>query len=695
MYKKFEMELAGRTLRVDVGRVAKQANGAVLMDYGDTVVLSTATASDKPREGIDFFPLSVEYNEKLYAVGKIPGGFNKREGKASENAVLTCRVIDRPMRPLFPKDYRNDVTLENLVLSVEQDCSPELTAMLGSAIATAISDIPFDGPTASTQVGLVDGELVFNPTAEQKEKSDLALTVASTREKVIMIEAGANEVPEAKMLEAIFAAHEVNQKVIAFIDQIVAECGKPKHDYVSFAVPEELFEAIQKIVTPEEMEVAVFTDDKQTREENIRKITEKLEEAFADNEEWLAKLGEAVYQYQKKVVRKMILKDHKRPDGRAIEEIRPLAAEIDLIPRVHGSAMFTRGQTQICTITTLAPLSEAQKVDGLDESETSKRYMHHYNFPSYSVGETRPSRGPGRREIGHGALAERALVPVLPSEEEFPYAIRTVSETFESNGSTSQASVCASSMSLMAAGVPIKSAVAGISCGLVTGATDDDYLVLTDIQGLEDFFGDMDFKVAGTHKGITAIQMDIKIHGLTRPIIEEAIARTRKARVYILDEVMAKTIAEPRAQVGKYAPKIIQMNIDPAKIGEVVGQRGKTINAIIEKTGVKIDITDEGSVSICGVDADSMEQARKMIATIVTDFEAGMVLEGDVVSIKEFGAFIEFAPGKEGMVHISKIAKQRIDHVEDVLSIGDHVKVVCLGKDKMGRLSFSIKDVAE
>ena len=695
MYKKFEMELAGRTLRVDVGRVAKQANGAVLMHYGDTVVLSTATASDKPREGIDFFPLSVEYNEKLYAVGKIPGGFNKREGKASENAVLTCRVIDRPMRPLFPKDYRNDVTLENLVLSVEQDCSPELTAMLGSAIATAISDIPFDGPTASTQVGLVDGELVFNPTAEQKEKSDLALTVASTREKVIMIEAGANEVPEAKMLEAIFAAHEVNQKVIAFIDQIVAECGKPKHDYVSFAVPEELFEAIQKIVTPEEMEVAVFTDDKQTREENIRKITEKLEEAFADNEEWLAKLGEAVYQYQKKVVRKMILKDHKRPDGRAIEEIRPLAAEIDLIPRVHGSAMFTRGQTQICTITTLAPLSEAQKVDGLDESETSKRHMHHYNFPSYSVGETRPSRGPGRREIGHGALAERALVPVLPSEEEFPYAIRTVSETFESNGSTSQASVCASSMSLMAAGVPIKSAVAGISCGLVTGATDDDYLVLTDIQGLEDFFGDMDFKVAGTHKGITAIQMDIKIHGLTRPIIEEAIARTRKARVYILDEVMAKTIAEPRAQVGKYAPKIIQMNIDPAKIGEVVGQRGKTINAIIEKTGVKIDITDEGSVSICGVDADSMEQARKMIATIVTDFEAGMVLEGDVVSIKEFGAFIEFAPGKEGMVHISKIAKQRIDHVEDVLSIGDHVKVVCLGKDKMGRLSFSIKDVAE
>ena len=693
MYKKFEMELAGRTLRVDVGRVAKQANGAVLMHYGDTVVLSTATASDKPREGIDFFPLSVEYNEKLYAVGKIPGGFNKREGKASENAVLTCRVIDRPMRPLFPKDYRNDVTLENLVLSVEQDCSPELTAMLGSAIATAISDIPFDGPTASTQVGLVDGELVFNPTAEQKEKSDLALTVASTREKVIMIEAGANEVPEAKMLEAIFAAHEVNQKVIAFIDQIVAECGKPKHDYVSFAVPEELFEAIQKIVTPEEMEVAVFTDDKQTREENIREITARLQDAFADNEEWLAVLGEAVYQYQKKTVRKMILKDHKRPDGRQITQIRPLAAEVDIIPRVHGSAMFTRGQTQICTMTTLAPLSEAQRIDGLDEFETSKRYMHHYNFPSYSVGETKPSRGPGRREIGHGALAERALVPVLPSAEEFPYAIRTVSETFESNGSTSQASICASTMSLMAAGVPIRKPVAGISCGLVTGATDDDYIVLTDIQGLEDFFGDMDFKVAGTHDGITAIQMDIKIHGLTRQIVEEAIRRTKEAREYILTEVMEKCIAAPRDHVNKYAPKIVQIQIDPQKIGDVVGQRGKTINAIIEETGVKIDISDEGAVSICGTDAAMMQKAVDLINIIVTDYEQGQIYTGKVISIKEFGAFLEFAPGKEGMVHISKIAKERINHVEDVLTLGDVVKVVCLGKDKMGRISFSIKDV--
>ena len=695
MYKTFEMELAGRPLKVDVGRVAKQANGAVLMHYGDTTVLCTATASEKPRDGIDFFPLSVEYNERMYAVGKIPGGFNKREGKASENAILTCRVIDRPMRPLFPKDYRNDVTLENLVLSVDQDCAPELTAMLGAAIATTISDIPFDGPISTTQVGLVDGEFVFNPTAAQRAVSDMALTVASTREKVIMIEAGANEVPEQQMIDAIFAAHELNQKVIAFIDTIVAECGKPKHEYESCAVPEELFAAIKEIVTPEEMEVAVFSDDKQTREENIRAVTEKLEEAFAENEEWLAVLPEAVYQYQKKTVRKMILKDHKRPDGREIDQIRPLAAEVDLIPRVHGSAMFTRGQTQICNICTLAPLSEAQKLDGLDETETTKRYMHHYNFPSYSVGETKPSRGPGRREIGHGALAERALLPVLPSEAEFPYAIRAVSETFESNGSTSQASVCASSMSLMSAGVPIKAAVAGISCGLVTGDTDDDYLVLTDIQGLEDFFGDMDFKVAGTHKGITAIQMDIKIHGLTRPIIEEAIAKTRKARLYIIDEVMNKAIDAPRAQVGEFAPKIVQMQIDPQKIGDVVGQRGKTINAIIEQTGVKIDITDDGAVSICGTDAKSMEEAQKLIHIIVTDFEAGQVLEGKVVSIKDFGAFLEFAPGKEGMVHISKLSKERVNRVEDVLTLGDVVKVVCLGKDKMGRISFSMKDVAE
>ena len=695
MYKSYSMELAGRTLTVDINRVAKQANGAALMHYGDTTVLSTATASKEPREGIDFFPLSVEYEEKMYAVGKIPGGFNKREGKASEHAILTSRVIDRPMRPLFPKDYRNDVTLVNMVMSVDPECNPEIPAMLGSSIVTCISDIPFDGPCATTQVGLIDGEFIINPTLAQKEVSELQLTVASTREKVIMIEAGAKEVPEDKMIEAIYKAHEVNQEIIKFINKIVEECGKPKHSYESCAVPEELFAAMKEIVPPEEMEVAVFSDDKQTREENIRQVTEKLKEAFADNEEWLAVLGEAVYQYQKKTVRKMILKDHKRPDGRAITQIRPLAAETDIIPRVHGSAMFTRGQTQICTITTLAPLAEAQRLDGLDEFETTKRYMHHYNFPSYSVGETKPSRGPGRREIGHGALAERALVPVLPSEEEFPYAIRTVSETFESNGSTSQASICASTMSLMAAGVPIKKPVAGISCGLVTGETDDDYIVLTDIQGLEDFFGDMDFKVAGTHDGITAIQMDIKIHGLTRPIVEEAIRRTKEAREYILTEVMEKCIAAPRKSVGEYAPKIIQIQIDPQKIGDVVGQRGKTINTIIERTGVKIDITDEGSVSICGIDQKSMDEAADMVKIIATDFEAGQIFTGKVVSIKEFGAFIEFAPGKEGMVHISKICKERINRVEDVLTLGDKVKVICLGKDKMGRISFSMKDVPE
>ena len=693
MYKSFSMELAGRTLTVDVGRVAKQANGAAFMHYGDTVVLSTATASEKPRDGIDFFPLSVEYEEKMYAVGKIPGGFNKREGKASEHAILTSRVIDRPMRPLFPKDYRNDVTLNNMVMSVDPECDPEVVAMLGSAIATCISDIPFDGPCAMTQIGMIDGEFIVNPTLAQKAVSDLKLTVASTREKVIMIEAGAKEIPEAKMIDAIYKAHEVNQEIIKFIDSIVAEVGKPKHAYESCAIPEELFAAIKEIVPPAEMEEAVYSDDKQTREENIRVITEKLEEAFADNEEWLAVLGEAVYQYQKKTVRKMILKDHKRPDGRAITEIRPLAAEVDIIPRVHGSAMFTRGQTQICNVTTLAPLSEAQKLDGLDEFETSKRYMHQYNFPSYSVGETKPSRGPGRREIGHGALAERALVPVLPTEEEFPYAIRTVSETFESNGSTSQASICASTMSLMAAGVPIKKPVAGISCGLVTGETDDDYLVLTDIQGLEDFFGDMDFKVAGTHDGITAIQMDIKIHGLTRQIVEEAIARTKQAREYILTEVMEKAIAEPRKTVGEFAPKIIQMMIDPQKIGEVVGQRGKTINAIIDETGVKIDITDDGAVSICGTEQAMMDQAKKYIEIIASDFTEGQILTGKVVSIKDFGAFLEFAPGKEGLVHISKLAKQRVEKVEDVVSLGDVVKVVCMGKDKMGRVSFSIKDV--
>ena len=695
MYKSYSMELAGRTLTVDIGRVAAQANGAVFIKYGDTTVLSTATASDKPRDGVDFFPLSVEFEEKMYSVGKIPGGFNKREGKASENAILTDRVIDRPMRPLFPKDYRNDVTLNNLVMSVDPECRPEIVAMIGTALAVHISDIPFDGPCAMTQMGLVDGEFIVNPSQKQWDEGDLQLTVASTKEKVIMIEAGANEIPEDQMIEAIYKCHDINQTVIAFMDQIRDEIGKPKHEYESCAIPEQMFEDIKKIVTPEQMEEAVFTDEKQKREENIRAITEQLEEAFADNEEYLAVLGEAIYQYQKKTVRKMILKDHKRPDGRAINQIRPLAAEVDLIPRVHGSAMFTRGQTQICDVVTLAPLSEIQKIDGLDANITTKRYMHHYNFPAYSVGETKVSRGPGRREIGHGALAEKALVPVLPSVEEFPYTIRAVSETFESNGSTSMASTCASCMSLMAAGVPIKAMVAGISCGLVTGDTDDDFLVLTDIQGLEDFFGDMDFKVTGTHKGITAIQMDIKIHGLTRPIVEEAIARTREARLYIMDEVMSKAIAEPRKEVNEWAPKIEQITIDPSKIGDVVGQKGKTINEIIDRTGVKIDITDDGAVSVCGTDKEMIAKAINMIKIITTDFEQGQILEGTVVSIKEFGAFIEFAPGKEGMVHISKIAKERINRVEDVLTLGDKVKVVCLGKDKMGRISFSMKDVKE
>ncbi|MBR4174502.1 MAG: polyribonucleotide nucleotidyltransferase [Lachnospiraceae bacterium] len=692
-YKSYSIEIGGRTLTVDINRVGKQANGCAFMHYGDTTVLSTATASDKPRDGIDFFPLSVEFEEKMYAVGKIPGGFNKREGKASENSVLTARVIDRPMRPLFPKDYRNDVTLNNLVMSVDPECRPEIVAMLGSAIATCISDIPFDGPCAMTQMGMdEEGNLVVNPSQKVWAEGALKMTVASTAEKVIMIEAGANEIPEAKILEAIYKAHDVNQTIIAFINNIVAEVGKKKHEYTSCAIPAEMFEKIKEIVPPAEMETAVFTDEKQVREENIRNITARLEDAFADNEEYLAILGEAIYQYEKKTVRKMILKDHKRPDGREITQIRPLAAEVDIIPRVHGSAMFTRGQTQICDVVTLAPLSEAQRIDGLDENVTSKRYIHHYNFPSYSVGETKPSRGPGRREIGHGALAERALVPVLPTPEEFPYAIRAVSETFESNGSTSMASTCASCMALMAAGVPIKKMVAGISCGLVTGDTDDDFVLLTDIQGLEDFFGDMDFKVTGTTEGITAIQMDIKIHGLTRAMVEGAIDRCRKARLFIMDTCMKTAIAEPRKELSEYAPKIIQTVIDPEKIGEVIGKSGKTIKAIQDECNVKLDITDDGAVSICGTDTEMMNKALYYVNMIVSEFEEGKMYEGKVVSIKDFGAFIEFAPGKEGMVHISKISPKRIDRVEDVLTLGDHVKVKCLGKDRMDRISFSIKD---
>ena len=694
MVKQFSMELAGRTLTVEIGKVAAQANGAALMRYGDTVGLSTATASEKPREGIDFFPLSVEFEEKMYAVGKIPGGFNKREGKASEHAVLTSRVIDRPMRPLFPKDYRNDVTLNNLVMAVDPDCSPEVTAMLGASVATSISDIPFDGPIAGTRIGLIDGEFIVNPTADQQLVSDLALTVASTAEKVIMIEAGANEVPEDKMIEAIFKAHEVNKEVIKFIDRIVEECGKEKHEYEHVDTPEDLWDDMVSFITPEAMEEAVFTDVKQVREENIRQIKEKLEERYAEeHEDWLPLIDDAVYKFQKKTVRKMILKDHKRPDGRAINEIRPLAAEIDLLPRVHGSGMFTRGQTQIMTITTLAPLSEAQKIDGLDANVTSKRYMHHYNFPSYSVGETKPSRGPGRREIGHGALAERALVPVLPSEDEFPYAIRTVSETLESNGSTSQASICASTLSLMAAGVPIKKPVAGISTGLVTGDSDDDYIVLTDIQGLEDFFGDMDFKVAGTHDGITAIQMDIKIHGLTPDIIREAISRTKEAREHILTNVMEPVISTPRDHVGEYAPKIMQMHVDPDKISEIIGKQGKTINAIIDETGVKIDINDEGRVDICGVDQAMIDRAMEIIRLIVEPVEAGKIYEGEVVRIMNFGAFVQLAPNKDGLIHISKLSKERVEKVEDVVNIGDKVKVKVLEIDKMGRINLALREI--
>lgn len=691
-FKSYSMELAGRILRVDIGRVAAQANGAAFMHYGDTTVLSTATASDKPRDGIDFFPLSVEYEEKMYAVGKMPGGYNKREGKASENAILTSRVIDRPMRPLFPKDYRNDVTLNNLVLSVDPDCSPELTAMLGSAIATAISDIPFDGPCATTQIGMVGGFFVVNPNEEQMAVSDLKLTVASTKDKVIMIEAGANEIPDEKMIEAIYKADSVNKEIIAFIDKIVAEVGKQKHSYTAFTIPDELSAAIRETVPQDEMEKAVFTDEKQIREENIKAITEKLEEAFADKEEWLPLLGEAVYQYQKKTVRKMILKDQKRPDGRDMTQIRPLSAEVDIIPRVHGSAMFTRGQTQICNVVTLAPLAEAQKIDGLNQSETTKRYIHQYNFPSYSVGETRPSRGPGRREIGHGALAERALIPVLPAPEEFPYAIRSVSETFESNGSTSMASTCSSCMALMAAGVPIKKMVAGISCGLITGESDDDYVLLTDIQGLEDFFGDMDFKVTGTDSGITAIQMDIKIHGLTKDIVRGAIARCHEARDFIMETCMKPCIAEPRKEISKYAPKIAQIQISPSKIGDVVGKQGKTINKIIEDTGVKIDISEDGLVSVSGTDQAMIDKAVDIIRGITIEIEAGMIMQGKVVRILEFGAFVELAPGKDGMVHISKLSDRRVEKVEDVVKIGDEVTVKVIKVDAIkGRIDLSMK----
>ena len=697
MYKSYSMELAGRMLTIDVDRVCAQSNGAVLMHYGDTTVLSTCTASEKPRDGIDFFPLSVEYEEKMYAVGKFPGGFKKREGRASDNAILTARVIDRPMRPLFPKDYRNDVLLNNTVLSVDQDASPELLAMLGSALATSISDVPFDGPCATTQVGMIAGEFILNPGNGEKAVSDLLLTVASTKEKVIMIEAGANELPEEKMIEAIYLAHETNQQIIGFFESIIAECGKEKHSYESSAIPEAIFEKMKSVVSPEEMEKAVFTDEKQERDANISALSERLVEAFQDDEDALAILPDAIYQYEKKTVRKMILKDHKRPDGRAINEIRPLESEVDVLPRVHGSAMFKRGQTQILNITTLAPLSEVQKVEGMNEFETEKRYLHQYNFPGYSVGEAKASRGPGRREIGHGALAEKALIPVLPPVEEFPYAIRSVSETMESNGSTSMASTCASCMSLMAAGVPIRKPVAGISCGLVTGESDDEYLVLTDIQGLEDFFGDMDFKVTGTRDGITAIQMDIKIHGLTRPIVEEAIKRAREARLFIMDGVMKDAIAEPRKELSPYAPKIITLQIETDKIGDVIGKQGKTITAIIDETGAKIDIDDSGMVSISGIDLAALERAKEIILSIVNDIEPGQILEGTVVRMMNFGAFVQLSPNKDGMVHISKLSDKRVNEVEDVVHIGDKVRVKVIEVDKMGRINLSMRpqDLAE
>ena len=693
----FKTTVGGREMTVETGAYCGQSNGSCIVRCGDTVVMVNATMSKAPRDGMDFFPLSVDYEEKMYAIGKIPGGFKKREGRASDKAILTSRLIDRPIRPLFPKGLYNDVTVIATVLSVDTNIPPEVFGMIGSSVALSISDIPWAGPTGSVVVGMVDGEYVINPDSAQRAKSRLTLNLSGTKDAIMMVEAGADVITEKEMLGAIMFGHEEIKKIVAFIEEIQKEVGKPKLDMDLEHIPDNINEAVRAYAN-EKMDYVLEAFDRYEREEREDALNVDVLAHFADDFSDEPKktkfILDSLYYLKKEKVRAKILEGGVRPDGRKLTEIRPIWCEVGMLPRVHGSAVFTRGQTQALTTCTLGTISEAQKLEGLDD-DYYKRYMHQYNMPGYSTGEAKALKSPGRREIGHGALAERALEPVLPSEEEFPYAIRTVSETFESNGSTSQASVCASSMSLMAAGVPIKSAVAGISAGLVTGETDDDYLVLTDIQGLEDFFGDMDFKVAGTHEGITAIQMDIKIHGLTRPIIEEAIAATKKARTYIMDEVMNKAIAEPRKEVGEFAPKIIQMQIDPQKIGDVVGQRGKTINAIIDETGVKIDIDDEGNVSICGTEKENMEKAAKYIQTIVTDYEAGQLFEGKVISIKEFGAFVEFAPGKEGMVHISKLSKQRVDKVEDVVSIGDVVKVVCLGKDKMGRFSFSMKDVAE
>ncbi|MCG8500349.1 MAG: polyribonucleotide nucleotidyltransferase [Firmicutes bacterium] len=689
MQKTFSMDLAGRPLIVETGKLAQLANGTALVRYGETVVLVTATASDKPREGIDFFPLSVDYQERLYAVGKIPGGFLKREGKPTENAILTSRMIDRPFRPLFPKDFRNDVSIVANVLSVEQDNSPEIASMIGTAIALAVSDIPFNGPAAGISVGLVGEQLVINPTAKQREESVLELTVAGTKEKVVMIEAGADEVAEDMMLEAIMFGHEAIRKICLFIDDIVKEVGRPKSEYESFEVDEDLYNDI-KAYALEKVQKALDTDDKKVREENLRvvyaDVFEHFEEKYPEGEK---AFEEALYKLQKFIVRRWILDEGKRSDGRGMNDIRPLEAEVGLLPRTHGSGLFARGQTQVLTIATLGALGDVQMLDGLDEEE-SKRYMHHYNFPSFSVGETRPSRGPGRREIGHGALAERSLVPVMPSEEEFPYAIRLVSEVLSSNGSTSQGSVCGSTLALMDAGVPIKAAVAGISVGLVTEG--DRFITMTDIQGLEDFFGDMDFKVAGTKEGITAIQMDIKVDGLTKEIIEQALQQTRDARIHILDEVMLKAIDKPREELSVYAPKIITTTIDPEKIRDVIGPGGKVIQKIIADTGVKIDIEDDGKVFIATTDQAAGDKALKIIEGIAKEIEIGEVYLGKVVRIMNFGAFVEFLPGKEGLVHISKLERSRVAKVEDVVSVGDEVLVKVIDIDKQGRINLSRKD---
>ena len=699
--QEFHLDFCGRGITVETGEIAKQADGAVIIRYGDTVTLSTACASNQAKEGIDFFPLTVSFEEKLYSVGKIPGGFLRREGRPSEHATLTARMIDRPIRPLFAEGFRNEVQVVNTVLSVDQDASPEMAAMFGASLALCISDIPFNGPIAGVKVGRINGELVANPTVAQMEESDIDLTVAGTAQALNMVEAGAKEVSEEDMLAALMFGHEQIKKLCAFQEEIVAACGKEKREIELYAVDETIDSEVRKNFEAQ-IRAAVSIKEKLERYGKIDDLTDEAAEMIANKEYESEKDQNNAVKQAREIcrgieadeVRRLIIEDKVRPDGRQIDEIRPLNSQVDLLPRVHGSALFTRGETQVLSTTTLGALNDNQIIDDLTVVD-SKRFMHHYNFPPYCVGETGRMGNPGRREIGHGALGERALAQVLPSVDEFPYTIRTVADVMESNGSSSQASICASTMSLMAAGVPIKKPVAGISCGLVTGDTDDEYLVLTDIQGLEDFFGDMDFKVAGTKDGITAIQMDIKIHGLTRPIVEEAIRRTREARMYILNEVMLPAIGAPREKVGTYAPKIVQIQIDPQKIGDVVGQRGKTINTLIERTGVKIDITDDGSVSVCGEDEAMMQEAIRLIQIITTDYYEGQILEGDVVSIKEFGAFVEFAPGKEGMVHISKIANERINHVEDVLTLGDHVKVVCLGKDKMGRTSFSIKDVKD